>query len=39
VAYAIELLGLFGVEKTQFEWRKVLGMLIAIGGIILFKWK
>lgn len=39
VAYAIELFGLFGVEKAQFEWRKVLGMLIAIVGIILFKWK
>lgn len=37
VAYLIELFGLFGVEKTGFEWRKLLGMLIAIGGIVLFR--
>jgi transporter family-2 protein len=39
VAYVIELLGLFGVEKQPLEWRKVLGMLVAIVGIIIFKWK
>lgn len=39
IAYLIELFGLFGMEKTEFEWRKVLGMGICIGGIILFKWK
>ncbi len=39
VAYGIELLGWFGVEKQPFEIRKVIGMLIAIAGIILFKWK
>lgn len=39
VAYIIELLGLFGVEKQPFQWRKVLGMAIAIGGIVLFKWE
>ncbi len=39
VAYAIELLGWFGVEKQSLEVRKVIGMLIAIAGIILFKWK
>lgn len=37
VSYVIELLGLFGVEKEPFSWRKVLGMAIAIGGIVLFK--
>ena len=37
VAYLIELLGLFGVDKEPFEWRKVLGMLIAIAGIVIFK--
>ena len=36
VAYAIELFGLFGVEKVPFEWRKAIGALIAIGGIVLF---
>lgn len=37
-AYLIELFGLFGVEKAEFEWKKVLGMLLAIAGIIIFKW-
>lgn len=39
VAYGIELLGLFGVEKQPLELRKVLGMAVAIVGIIIFKWK
>ena len=39
VAYVIELLGWFGVEKQPFEWRKVIGMLVAIVGIIVFKWE
>lgn len=39
VAYIIELFGMFGVEKQPFEWRRVLGMAICIGGIILFKWE
>lgn len=39
VAYGIELLGLFGVEKQPWEWRKAIGMAIAITGIVIFKWK
>ena len=39
VSYLIELFGMFGVEKQPFEWRKILGMAVAIGGIILFKWE
>lgn len=39
VAYVIELLGWFGVEKQPLEWRKVIGMATAIAGIIIFKWK
>lgn len=39
VAYVIELLGWFGVEKQTLEWRKVVGMAVAIAGIIIFKWK
>ena len=39
VAYLIELLGIFGVAKEPFEWRKILGMLIAIAGIVIFKWE
>ena len=38
VAYVIELFGLFGVEKVDFEWRRLLGMAIAIVGIVIFKW-
>ncbi len=37
VAYGIELFGLFGVEKADFEWRKAIGALIAIVGIVMFK--
>ena len=39
VAYIIELLGWFGVEKQPFEWRKAVGMAVALAGIIIFKWK
>lgn len=39
IAYGIELLGIFGVEKQPLEVRKVIGMLIAIAGIVVFKWK
>ncbi|MBQ3583302.1 MAG: DMT family transporter, partial [Lachnospiraceae bacterium] len=39
VAYLIELFGLFGVEKVDFEMRKLIGLLLAIGGIILFKYE
>ena len=39
VAYVIELLGWFGVEKQPFEWRKVIGMAAAIAGIVIFKWE
>lgn len=39
VAYVIELFGAFGVEKQPLEWRKVIGMTVAIVGIIIFKWQ
>ena len=39
VAYVIELLGWFGVERQPWEWRKALGMAVAVAGIIIFKWK
>lgn len=38
IAYAIEVMGLFGVEKTGFEWRKALGAAIAVAGIIIFRY-
>ena len=39
IAYLIELFGLFGVEKQSFSFSKVIGMALAIGGILIFKWK
>lgn len=39
VAYVIELLGMFGVEKEPLEWRKVIGMGIALLGVAIFQWK
>lgn len=39
VAYLIEVLGLFGTEKVPFHWSKIVGVLVAIAGIIIFKWK
>ena len=39
VAYLIELLWIFGVERADFQWRKLLGMLICIAGVVIFKWK
>ncbi len=39
VAYLFELCGLCGTEKAPFELRKLLGLLLVLAGIILFKWK
>lgn len=39
VAYVIELFGWFGVEKQPWDFRKAVGMAVAIAGIIIFKWK
>ncbi|WP_349671044.1 DMT family transporter [Lacrimispora sp.] len=36
VAYAVEVFGLFGVEKVGFEWKKLIGAVVAIIGIIIF---
>ena len=38
VAYLIEVFGLFGVEKQPVEMRKLIGMGIAIVGVVIFKW-
>lgn len=37
VAYLIELLGIFGIEKQPLSMKKIVGMLIAIVGIVIFK--
>ncbi len=39
VSYIIELFGIWGVEKAAFQWRKLIGLVIAIAGIITFKWE
>lgn len=37
VAWLIELFGIFGMEKAEFSVRKLIGMLVAIAGIITFE--
>ena len=37
-AYIIEVFGLFGVEKTDFELKSVIGAALAVLGIVIFKW-
>lgn len=37
VSYLIELFGLFGADKADFSWRKLLGMAVAVAGIIIFQ--
>lgn len=39
VSYLIEVFGLFGVEKTAFVWVKLLGVVLFVTGLIIFKWK
>ncbi|CUX47669.1 DMT family transporter [Clostridium sp. C105KSO13] len=39
VAYVIELLGLFGVEKQPLDWRKVGGLALSLIGIAIFQWE
>ena len=38
IAYVIEILGLFGVEKQPLEMKKLLGAGMMIVGIVIFKW-
>lgn len=38
VAYGIEVMGLFGVDKVGFEWKKAVGAVVAIVGIVIFRW-
>lgn len=39
VSYLISLFGMFGMEKESFSFRKLIGLLVAAGGIVLFQWK
>ena len=37
VAWVIELAGILGMEKQPFSMRKLLGLLIAVAGVITFE--
>jgi len=39
VAYLIELIGLFGVDKQPLDWRKIGGMVLALVGVTIFQWE
>ena len=39
VAYIIELFGMFGVDKSPFDWRKIGGLVLALIGIAIFQWE
>ena len=39
VAAIIDAFGLMGSEKVAFEWNKYAGLILMIGGTLLFKWK
>jgi bacterial/archaeal transporter family-2 protein len=38
-SYVIELFGIFGAEKADFQWKKLIGVAIIIAGIVIFKWE
>ena len=38
-AYLVELFGWFGAQKVGFDWMKLIGVAVFIGGVLLFKWK
>lgn len=39
IAYVIELLGLFGVDKQPVDWKKIGGMALALIGVAIFQWE
>ncbi len=38
-AWVIELAGWFGTEKTDWSVQKLIGMAVAIAGVIIFQWE
>ncbi|MCD8150128.1 MAG: DMT family transporter [Clostridiales bacterium] len=38
-AYLIELFALFGTEKADWSVQKLIGMAVAIAGVVLFQWE
>ncbi len=39
ISYIIQIFGLFGVDKVPFSFQKMIGMLIAIVGVVVFQWE
>lgn len=39
VSYLIEVFGLFGTDKSGFQWIKLIGVVLFITGLVIFKWK
>lgn len=39
MSYLIELFGLFGMDKHPFEWKKIIGLVAALIGIVIFQWE
>ena len=39
VSWLVEHMGLFGVDKGEFSWRKLMGLLIAVAGVVIFEWE
>lgn len=39
ISWLVELFGLFELDKSDFSWRKLIGLLIAVAGVILFEWE
>ncbi len=37
-SYIIEVFGLFGVDRQPLEWKKILGVGIALIGVVIFQW-
>lgn len=35
----IDTFGLFGMEKIEFHITRILGVLVMIAGVVIFKWK
>ena len=39
VAALIEAFGIMESEKVAFLWNKYVGLILMIGGVLLFKWR
>jgi transporter family-2 protein len=37
IAYLIELFGVFGTKKIDFEWHKLIGIVLVVAGIAIFQ--